>query len=63
MEDVDSGVFALYDLKKDPLETKNIFKKKKDIAKDLQEKLENWKNETKLPAPTPNPEYVQKQHL
>lgn len=58
LEDVDSGTFELYDLKNDPSETKNIYKANSKRAIALQQKLEHWKKETKLPAPIPNPEYI-----
>lgn len=58
MEDVESGTFELYDLKNDPSETKNIYSIDSKRAIALQQKLEDWKKETKLPIPTPNPEYI-----
>ncbi|MBG7631125.1 MAG: sulfatase [Bacteroidetes bacterium] len=60
LEDVDSGIYQLYNLEKDPFETKDIYSEQIEISKKLIEKLNNWKKNTLLPAPRLNPEYILK---
>ncbi|MBJ6368513.1 sulfatase [Snuella sedimenti] len=56
-EDVDTGTYTLYNLNKDPYETKNIATEAPEILQVLVKRLERWKRETEYEGPRPNPDY------
>lgn len=57
IEDVETGAYALFNLKKDPLEKNNIYSSNLEIASNLKAILNKWKLDTGIPEPRVNPEY------
>jgi arylsulfatase A-like enzyme len=58
VEFYENGRRELFDLKKDPGETRNLIESSPDVAKDLAAKLDAWRKEVGAKLPKPNPDYV-----
>jgi len=56
-EVVESNTFYLYNLEKDPYETKEVSKENPQIILKLKARLEKWKQETGYEKPKENPNY------
>ena len=56
-EDVETSTYILYNLNKDPYETKEVSKEFPEVLSKLKTRLNRWKVETGYEAPTPNPNY------
>jgi len=54
----EDGRLALYDLRHDLSETRNLVEDKPDRARELQEKLRAWRADIEAILPQPNPDYV-----
>lgn len=50
--------FELFDLSKDPSESRNLIDEKRDIADNLKKKLTTWRQEINAKMMTPNPAYT-----
>jgi arylsulfatase A-like enzyme len=57
IEFYDTGEKELYNLKKDIGETNNLIKKEPKQAKELAEKLNNWRKSVKAKMPKANPSF------
>ena len=57
IEFYDTGEKELYNLKKDIGETTNLIKKEPKLAKELAEKLNNWRKSVKAKMPKANPSF------
>lgn len=53
----ESGALELYDLEKDPGEQRNMVSERGDIANDLKDRLDRWREHVGAQMPTPNPDY------
>jgi arylsulfatase A-like enzyme len=58
VEFYENGRRELYDLKKDPGESRNLIESNADTGKELAAKLEAWRKDTGARMPKPNPDYV-----
>ncbi|PHR94857.1 MAG: hypothetical protein COA80_11910 [Leeuwenhoekiella sp.] len=56
-EDIETGRYTLYNLNTDPYEQNNIVSEFPAKLKQLQQRLERWKNETSYEKPLRNPAY------
>lgn len=60
IEFFESGTTELYDLSKDPAESRNVAAAEPDKARSLLARLRTWQQSTSAPRPSqPNPDYVQ----
>ncbi len=57
-EVVETGEFYMYNLNKDPYETKEVAAEYPDVIAKLKARLEQWKEETGYQPPVPNPDYA-----
>jgi len=57
-EVVEDGSYYMFNLNKDPYETKNIIKDYPEIAEKLKARLEKWKKDTGYEPPRPNPAFI-----
>lgn len=58
IEFFEDGSTELYDLEKDPGETKNLASSLPQIHDDLLDQLNQWQDEVKAEMPTANPDYA-----